>query len=554
MNAKSRSAGKFLRLFGLAGIGSQFVFAAVVGTVVFTSELPGQDYYTPTQNTYHPHAATVPVRDTLSDTAPIQLNLIDSQANQNPNVSYSNVQPVCECAHQAASMSKLPDETKAKQANSKKKLASSHKPLFFDNDFSYLCDENYQGGLFGDCLKKRCLPGGGWYDIGGQYRARYHAERNMRGLGLTGVDDDFLLHRTRIYGDFHLSPDLRVYAEMLDAESNFENFGPRPIEVNRTEMQNLFVDARLLANGDNSLTARVGRQELLLGAQRAVSPLGWANTRRTFEGARLMLKQKNRTLDAFWTNPMRIDDNSFDSPDRDQEFIGLYSSYTGTTNQAFDTYFLRYLNGRGANNFQFNTIGMRWQGSKDEFLWDFEGAYQFGDNTDGSSHVAGMTTFGLGRKLQGSWKPTLWAYYDWASGDDATGAGNGFHHNFPLAHKYNGFMDLFGRRNLEDVNLQLTLQPTERLKLLVWYHYFFLETRTDTPYSVVMTPFNGGNLPGSVDLGHEIDLLATYKIDARQNLVLGYSHFFSGDYYDTTRGVPFSGDANFFYSQYTINF
>lgn len=445
------------------------------------------------------------------------------------------------------------EKQKKQQAERKKKVAGAHKPLFYDNDFSYLCDQDYQGYQLGDGLKRRGLLGGGWYDIGGQYRARYHAERNMRGLGLTGVDDDFLLHRTRIYGDFHLSQDIRVFAEMLDAESNYENFGPRPIEVNRTEIQNLFVDARLLANGDNSLSARIGRQELLFGAQRTVSPLDWANTRRTFEGARLTLKQKDRTLDAFWTNPMRIDDSSFDSPDRDQEFMGLYSSYTGRKNQTVDTYFLRYLNGRGANDFEFNTIGARWQGSHNDFLWDFEGAYQFGDNTDGSSHVAGTATFGIGRKLNGCWKPTLWAYYDWASGDDATGAGNGYHHLFPLAHKYNGFMDLFGRRNLEDANLQLSLQPTERLKLLAWYHYFFLETQTDVPYSVVMTPFNGA-LPGSTDLGHEIDLIASYKIDARQNLLLGYSHFFSGDYYDMTPGVPLSGDADFFYTQYSINF
>ena len=444
-------------------------------------------------------------------------------------------------------------EKRKKQEALAKKTASSHKPLFFDNDFSYLCDPSYEGWLLGDAFKKRGLPGGGSLDIGGQYRARYHAERNMRGLGLTGVDDDFLLHRTRIFANLQLHPDIRIYGEMLDAESNYENFGPRPIEVNRFEMQNLFVDARLIANGDSALTARVGRQELLFGAQRAVSPLDWANTRRTFEGARLIYKQKNRTTSAFWTNPMRIDNNSFDSPDRDQEFMGIYDSFTGKKNQTVDTYFLRLLNRRGANNFQFNTIGVRWQGSRDEWLWDCEAAYQFGDNTDGSSHVAGMATFGFGRKLQGCWKPTLWAYYDWASGDDRTAAGNGFHHNFPLAHKYNGFMDLFGRRNLEDINFLLTLEPTKKLKLLAWYHYFFLETQTDSPYSVVMTPFSAA-LPGSADLGHEIDFLLTYKIDARQNFVLGYSHFFSGDYYDTTAGVPFNGDANFFYTQWTFNF
>ena len=483
--------------------------------------------------------------------APVQWNLSDSMP-QAPVPLYQPLPPVVDADNKEK-------EAAAKQKKKldalRKKAAGSHKPVFFKNDFSYLCDPQWQGCLLGDGLKKQCLPRNGWYDIGGQYRARYHAERNHRGLGLTGVDDDFLLHRTRIYGDFHFNQRLRFYAEVLDAESTNENFNPRPIEVNRIDMQNMFVDARLSSIGDQSLTARVGRQELLFGAQRLVSPLDWANTRRNFEGGRLIYKTKDRSIDAFWTNPIRIDDSSFDSPDRDQEFMGLYSSYTGRKNETVDMYFLRFLNGRGTNDFEYNTIGGRWQGSQNGFLWDFEGAYQFGDNTDGSDHVAGMATFGIGRKFAcRCWDPTMWIYYDWASGDDATGAGNGFHHNFPLAHKYNGFMDLFGRRNLEDVNVLLTMQPCKRLKLLAWYHYFFLETQTDTPYSVVQTPFNGANLPGSADLGHEIDLLATYNLSPRSNLVLGYSHFFSGAYYETTPGVPFTGDADFFYSQYTVNF
>lgn len=450
---------------------------------------------------------------------------------------------------------KAVEKAKKKQKDLWKKAKSAHKPMFFDNDFSYLCDDAWCGYLPGDNLKQRCLPGGGSFDIGGQLRMRYHSERNMRGLGLTGNDDDFLLYRTRVYGDFRFTPNIRAYAEILDAESNYENFGPRPIEVNRTELHNLFVDARLFARCGNSLTARVGRQELLFGDQRTVSPLDWANTRRRFEGVRLMYKAKDLAIDGFWVNPMLVDDQSLDSPDQDQEFMGLYASSKRCKDQTVDTYFLRQLNRRGANDFEYNTIGTRSQGSLSGLLWDIEMAYQFGDNTDGSSHTAGMATFGLGRNLTNHcWKPALWLYYDWASGDDATGAGNGFHHHFPLAHKYLGFMDLFGRRNIEDINVRLTLQPTEKLKLLAWYHYFFLETKTDTPYSVVMTPFNGANVPVSADLGHELDLIATYTTGPRSNLVLGYSHFFSGDYYATTPGVPFTGDADFFYSQWTVNF
>jgi hypothetical protein len=452
---------------------------------------------------------------------------------------------------------KKPTEAERKKALEalNKKIETAHKPLFFNNDFSYVCDANYNDWLLGDRLKRNCLPGGGYYDVGGQYRMRGQVERNMRGLGLTGVDDEFLLHRTRIYGDFHLSPNIRVFAELLDAQSVYENFAPRTIEVNRADMQNLFVDAKLFDTSNGELTARIGRQELLYGAQRTVSPLDWANTRRNFEGAMLTWKKENWTMDGFWTNPIRVDDDSFDSPDRDQEFMGLYSTRKLSEHQTVDAYFLRYLNRRGPNDFEFNTLGMRSQGDRDGLLWEFEGAYQFGENTDGSDHNAGMTTLGLGRKLADErWQPTLWAYYDWASGGNTPGDGNGFHHLFPLGHKYYGFMDLYGRRNIEDFNLLLTTQPSKKLKLLAWYHYFTLATKSDSPYSIVMTPFNGANAPGSVDLGHELDFIADYKIGQRQSLILGYSKFFAGKYYATTPGVPFNGNADFFYTEWSINF
>jgi len=59
-------------------------------------------------------------------------------------------------------------------------------------------------------------------------------------------------------------------------------------------------------------------------------------------------------------------------------------------------------------------------------------------------------------------------------------------------------------------NVQLTMQPCERVKLLVWYYYLFCRIRTTLPIGV-MTPFNPLNAPASRDLGHEIDLLARLR-------------------------------------------
>ena len=466
----------------------------------------------------------------------------------------STAQLTDESTAQVASVKQSSSAAKASEKLAKS-VASAHKGVFFDNDFSYVLDPNYSGHEWGDGLKRRCLTGGGWFDIGGENRFRYHGERNHRGLGLTGVDDDFLLRRNRLYADLHFNQDIRLFGEMIDADSSFETFAPRPIEVNRFDMLNLFVDVNLLSTGSADYTARMGRQELMFGSQRVVSPLDWSNTRRKFDGVRVMRRSDNLSIDSFWTHPVRVNDNRFDASSRDEEFMGVYLSDSSLQQSTTDFYALRYLNGNNANDFQVNTLGVRNQGESGEYLWDIEAAIQFGDNTDQSSRSAGAFTAGLGRKFSDAkWSPTLWLYYDWASGDDEAGSGNGYDHLFPLAHKYNGFMDLFGRRNLEDVNVLLTVAPTKKLKLLAWYHYFFLENKNDTPYSVVMTPFNASNAPGSADLGHEIDFLATWNFTSRNDLALGFSHFFAGDYYRTTAGVPFDGDASFFYTQWSTRY
>ncbi|MBA4020091.1 MAG: hypothetical protein C0483_23240 [Pirellula sp.] len=416
----------------------------------------------------------------------------------------------------------------------------------------------YDDWFFGDRFKQKhfCFLGNcATLDIGGQYRMRYHNEQNMRGFGLTGNDDAFLLQRTRLFANAQLSENVRVYAEMLDAVSNYENFAPRGIEENRLDIQNLFADLTLFDGARGNLKFRGGRQELLYGSERLVSPLDWANTRRTFEGYKFLWVGEDWNIDAFYTRPVIISPTQPDSPDYQQEFSGIFSTYKGVENNTFDTYWFSYYNNRGANHYKYDTMGGRWLGSKDSLLWEFESGMQYGDNTSGSDHWGTFTTAGIGKKMEKkTWKPTLWGYFDYASGGARRGAGEGFNQLFPLAHKYLGFMDLYGRSNICSPNAQLTMQPHEKVKLLCWYYYMFLEDVRDTPYNINMSPFNPANAPASRDLGHELDLLCTYTLNPRMEMLFGYSHFFSGNYYKETPGIAHRGDANFFYTQYQWNF
>jgi hypothetical protein len=444
---------------------------------------------------------------------------------------------------------------KKKKEALKKAVASAYAPVFYDNKFDYLCNPLYCDWYPGEHWKRMCVDDCFIVDFGGQYRMRYHSENNIRGLGYTGRDDDFLLHRLRLFMNAEVGDIGRVYVEYIYAESAFEEFPPRQIEVNRSDLLNAFGELNLWICGEESLKFRVGRQELLYGSERLISPLDWANARRTFDGAKLLYKSKDWNVDLFYTQPVAVDPNEFDEPIDEQDFFGTWITYKGQKDHTYDFYAIQFNNDLAPANFEFTTIGGRWLGSKGNLLWELEGGYQFGENTDGSDHQAGFYTAGVGRKWPDHcWKPTLWCYYDWASGGDVRGAVHGFHHLFPLAHKYFGFMDLFGRSNIESPNVQLTLQPCEKIKLLVWYYYLMLENINDTPYNVNMTPFNTANAPASRDLGHEVDLLVTYTLNPRSDIVFGYSHFFPGDYYRETPGINFQGDADFFYTQFHWNF
>ena len=438
-----------------------------------------------------------------------------------------------------------------KKADLKKAAASAHKGLFYANDFSYLNDPCYNGCLCGDGWKQ-LQHGCFTFDVGGQVRVRYHNEKNHRGVGLTGRSDDFTLSRTRIYLNAQLGDNIRFYGETLDANSAGENFNPRPIEENRWDIQNLFFDLTLLQDCDCKLVARAGRQELLLGAQRYVSPLDWANTRRTFEGGRLTYTNSNWAVDGFWVAPLERDRDEVDEASDDVAFYGIYATTKARKNTTLDYYWLALDN--DLTGFRFDSLGTRYLTSRGNYLFEAEAAYQFGTNANDTDHNAGFFTIGAGKTNPCyKWNPTTWVYIDWASGGALQGAGNGHDHFFPLAHKYNGFMDLFGRRNLIDFNVLNTLQLSKRVKFLTWFHAFWLENDDDTPYNVNMTPFAPTVTPGDDELGQEIDFLLSVAVTERSSVQLGYSYFWAGDYYDTP-GLPTNHDADFFYAHWLRNF
>lgn len=437
--------------------------------------------------------------------------------------------------------------------------ASAFKSVFYDNDFSYLDDPSYCGHCFGDCWKLMPVDNCGRYgtlDVGGQLRLRYHHEvgmgQDVSGPGTMRFENtvhDILLSRFRLYGNWQASDYTRVYVEGIFAEVTDDDgtYLPRPIDINCGDFLNAFVDCEL----NESCVVRVGRQELLYGAQRLISPLDWGNTRRSFEGVKLMYAEGDWKVDGFYTHFVPVRPYELDYADYDQPFYGAWGTYGGWENKTLDIFYIGYDNNHAdapiASDFSLNTMGSRLFGSHCDWLYELEGGYQFGRQSGlQQDQSAGFATAGIGRQYpRHTWQPTVWFYYDYASGNFPGGDFNRFNQLFPLAHKYLGFIDAVQRSNIEAPNVLVTVNPAEKWNFLLWYWYFQANSASDIVPSIGGTPNESLN---RTHFGDELDLLAKYTFGPRTNILFGYSHFWRGNKILAPR------DADFFYTQWEMNF
>lgn len=424
-------------------------------------------------------------------------------------------------------------------------------PSFFDANWRYLDDPKTPPQDFLDRLK-RMHPGPDWLlAVGGSSWVRYMDEHNSR---LTGLHNDYTQVRSRVYTDLWYQDVFRVYAEGIYAGSYGLDLPPLPIDITNFDFLNLFIDLKLGTVADKPVYARVGRQELLFGSQRLISPLEWANTRRTFQGARVFRAGEKFDADLFWTQPVVPNPNALDSVDNNINFAGAWGTYKPKKGTFLDAYYLMFDNtntvvqqGIVRAPITVHTLGSRFAGdSESRLLWDFEGAVQLG--RQGTADViAGMATAGLGYHPDGAfWDPTLWLYYDFASGDRDPNAGNytTFNQLFPFGHHYFGWLDVVGRQNIHDVSASLTMYPAKWMTLWLQYHNFWLAQGKDALYGASGAALRRDPTGRSgTFVGNEVDIITNFHLSKRTDLMVAYSYLFAGEFLRKTQPAG-TGSAN----------
>lgn len=393
---------------------------------------------------------------------------------------------------------------------------------------------------FFDSVKYVALSEDGavWVSFGGQVRERMEVWNNFNFSAPATADDSdiYLLTRVLFHSDLHLGEDARIFVEGKSAWVTDRELvgGRRTLDVDQLDLQNAFADIAVDLSESARLTNRLGRQELLFGKQRLVSPLDWSNTRRTFDGASMIVEVEGWKVTGFWTRPVPVQKYEFNDSTHAQAFYGAYA----TRGNGLDIYYLGLnrdaaaFNGTAGREDR-HTVGSRISGkiAKSSLDYDLEGAYQFGEVGSGNIN-AYMVSGEMGKKFaEVAMAPRVYIGFDYASGDDNPGGNvETFNQLFPLGHAYLGYIDTVGRQNNVDLRTGVSCKPAKKLTAKLDAHFLWRADDEDALYNAGGGVVRAGAAGSSKDLGTELDLTLKYKYDRHLVLVLGYSHFFPGQF------------------------
>ncbi len=410
--------------------------------------------------------------------------------------------------------------------------------------------------------RREILPG---LTVGSQLRLRGESRRNFKfDDARAGNDEGFLLSRLRvgltwqpndrITGAVELQ-DARIHGEEAISETRTPNVFADQLDVHQA-----YLDVETPASSRVPIAVRVGRQKLVYGSQRLVSPLEWVNTARVFDGARIAIGAgTGRRLDAFATRlvpvaPRGLNDHGpTGSRLFNSQLHGVY--YTDSEllpAGAVEGYWLLRREARLGDTV--HTIGTRVDARYGPWAFDGELARQTGsygglDQRAAMMHVGGS----FATRLPG--RPRLGAAFNLGSGDDDPddGVHGTFDNLYPLNHVYYGTMDLFALQNLRNVEASVDAALPGGASVRVAYQHFALVAPgTDAWYNAAAGIVHAGGDPHvAADVGSEIDVTVRARI-RHVGLEAGYGYFAGGGY---LREMDFRlNSAHFFYLQTTVGF
>lgn len=428
----------------------------------------------------------------------------------------------------------------------------------YDENYEFLKDSNrnfYERLKFIPLNEEKNF----YLSFGGEARYEY-VDFNNEDWGRLGIGrNNFLLQRYDLHADIHLGRTFRVFAQLRSALQDGRINGPRGIDEDQLNVQNLFLDVNLWQKEDKKITIRAGRQELDYGSGRLISVREGPNARLYFTGGKIMYNSSRISVDAFAMMADTINTGVFDNKMSKQlNLWGAYSKIILPKSGNLDLYYLgirrdESLFEEGAAPERRHTIGTRLWKYGGGFIYNLEAAYQFG--SFGSGNINAWTgSVDIGYMFENiKFKPTVNLRNDYISGDKNQGNGNLQTFN-PLYPKggYFGFSPQVGPVNLIDIHPYATMDLLSNLKMQV---DVVLNWRYSTQDGVYR-PSGMLNLRGSASnekyIGTAYLANFTYSINQYISVVSGIQYFKTGAFINDI--IPNSKDGVFFNARLGFKF
>jgi Alginate export len=381
--------------------------------------------------------------------------------------------------------------------------------------------------------------GNSYLTLGGQLRDRFDYFNN-NGFGAAKSDSGFNLARLLANADLHLGPNFRAFVQVDTSLENNRAGGPRRGDVDDFDIQQAFFDIKFPLADSNSMVLRVGRQELIYGAQRLISPNDWRNVRLTFDGAKVSLYFPSDTLDVFVARPVVVDKTRLNSDDDQTVFAGIYNvtslpQVIPGAQSKLDAYLLllnRSKSDESPVDVQTYTLGARFHTSPGAWDFDVEPDWQLGQYSSSGIEAYSIAAEGGYTFRDAVFTPRASLGFDLSSGSpDPTGR---FNQLFPPQYLYLGHMYLFGRQNLIDVHPELTIHITKDVTLAAAEHVFWRQNTNDAVYNLGGDVVRASGNSDASYIGNEFDIAANWQIQRHISMYVGYAHFFVGSFLNDT--------------------
>lgn len=340
------------------------------------------------------------------------------------------------------------------------------------------------------CWKDRPVADDVRISLGGNARWRYE----FTGNPAYGEDPQdrwgALLQRYTLFADVRVGQQWHAFAQMSTSLANGRREGPSPVDENRLDPSNLFLEWQAPTPNGQQVGVRAGIQELRLGSSRLIDARDGTNVRRTFDAVRGYVTSGPWRMDAFVAAPRLNRPGSLDDArSRTQALRGLYVTRANEAGQGWDTYLLHYEDkaaryARGSAHERRWTLGTRVFGKQGNWDWNWEVAGQagrFGDDGIRAWTVATETGY---RYADVAWQPRVALLAAAASGD--RGGENKrlgtFNPMYPRGN-YFGEEATLGPRNFFNLQPTLTVQPLPQVELTASLSAFWRASAQDGVYA-----------------------------------------------------------------------